>query len=40
MSQNILFVPHTPQIEILKRAHLFISHAGMNSVSEALNYGL
>lgn len=40
MSQNILFVPNTPQIEILKRAHLFISHAGMNSVSEALNYGL
>lgn len=38
--EQILFVAHTPQIEILKRAHLFISHAGMNSVSEALNYGV
>jgi len=38
--KKILFVSFTPQIEILKRAHLFISHAGMNSVSEALNYGV
>lgn len=37
---NILMVPHTPQVEILKRAHLFITHAGMNSVSEAVNYGV
>lgn len=40
LREQILFVAHTPQIEILKRAHLFISHAGMNSVSEALNYGV
>jgi hypothetical protein len=39
-SENILLVPHTPQVEILKRAHLFITHAGMNSVSEAVNYGV
>ncbi len=39
-SDKILFVPHTPQIEILKRAYLFITHAGMNSVSEALQYGV
>ena len=39
-SDKILFVPHTPQVEILKRAHLFITHAGMNSVSEALQYGV
>ena len=31
---------HTPQIEILKRTSLFITHAGMNSVSEALQYGV
>ena len=37
---KILLVPHTPQVEILKRAHLFITHAGMNSVSEAVNYGV
>ena len=39
-SDKILFVPHTPQVEILKRAFLFITHAGMNSVSEALQYGV
>ena len=39
-SENILMVAHTPQVEILKRAHLFITHAGMNSVSEAVHYGV
>lgn len=39
-SDKILFVPHTPQVEILKRAHLFITHAGMNSASEAMQYGV
>lgn len=39
-SPDILLIPHTPQIEILKRANLFITHAGMNSVSEAINYGV
>ena len=39
-SEDFLFVPHTPQIDILKVAKLFITHAGMNSVSEALNYGV
>lgn len=39
-SDSILLVPHTPQVEILKIAHLFITHAGMNSVSEAINYGV
>ena len=39
-SPDILLIPHTPQIDILKRAALFITHAGMNSVSEAINYGV
>lgn len=39
-SDEILLVPHTPQVEILKRSHLFITHAGMNSVSEAITYGV
>ena len=39
-SDTILLVPHTPQVEILKIANLFITHAGMNSVSEAINYGV
>jgi hypothetical protein len=40
VSNQILFVPHTPQVELLKLTHLFITHAGMNSVSEALQYGV
>jgi UDP:flavonoid glycosyltransferase YjiC (YdhE family) len=36
---DILLMPHAPQIEILKQASLFITHAGMNSVSEAIIYG-
>ena len=38
--QHVLMLPHAPQIDLLKRAHLFITHAGMNSVSEAINYGV
>jgi MGT family glycosyltransferase len=33
---NFLVLDTVPQIEILKRASLFITHGGMNSVSEAL----
>jgi UDP:flavonoid glycosyltransferase YjiC (YdhE family) len=29
-----------PQLEILKRADVFITHAGFNSVSEALYFGV
>ncbi|CAF0764678.1 unnamed protein product, partial [Brachionus calyciflorus] len=38
--EDILLIPHTPQVEILKRAELFITHAGMNSISEAIIYGV
>jgi len=31
---------YVPQLEILQRANVFISHGGMNSVSEALYYGV
>ena len=37
---NFLVQNEVPQLEILKRATLFISHGGMNSVSEALYYGV
>lgn len=37
---EILLLPHAPQIEILKEASLFITHAGMNSASEAIIYGV
>jgi UDP:flavonoid glycosyltransferase YjiC (YdhE family) len=40
INDNVLLVPYTPQIEILKRADLFITHAGMNSVNEAIHYGV
>ncbi|MEZ4726485.1 MAG: glycosyltransferase [Caldilineaceae bacterium] len=32
--------PSVPQLEILQRAALFITHGGMNSTSEALLYGV
>ncbi len=31
---------HVPQIEVLKHASVFVSHAGMNSVNEALWFGV
>ena len=36
---NIFIYPHVPQLKILQRASLFITHGGMNSVNEALYYG-
>lgn len=40
LPENVLLVPFAPQIEILERASLFITHAGMNSASEAIHYGV
>ena len=40
LPDNILLLPNVPQIEILKRASLFITHAGMNSASETIHYGV
>jgi len=37
---NILIENYVPQIEVLKKASLFISHGGMNSVNEALYFGV
>lgn len=37
---NFVVRESVPQLEILQRAALFISHGGMNSVSEALSYGV
>lgn len=38
-SSNIHIYSSVPQIEVLKIADVFITHGGMNSVSEALAYG-
>ncbi len=32
--------PHFPQLAVLRRARAFVTHAGMNSVMEALHYGV
>lgn len=37
---NFIVQNEVPQLEILKKASLFISHSGMNSVSESLYYGV
>jgi len=39
LPKNILLVKSVPQIELLKRASVFISHCGQNSTSEAVHYG-
>jgi MGT family glycosyltransferase len=37
---NFIVQPYVPQLEILQRTALFITHGGMNSTSEALLYGV
>jgi MGT family glycosyltransferase len=39
-SSNVLTVPYAPQIELLKRSSLCITHAGLNTVLEALRFGV
>jgi UDP:flavonoid glycosyltransferase YjiC (YdhE family) len=39
LPKNIELVKTAPQIEILKRASLFLTHCGMNSTSETIYYG-
>jgi UDP:flavonoid glycosyltransferase YjiC (YdhE family) len=40
LPENVLLQPFVPQIEILKRASLYITHCGMNSTSETIHYGV
>lgn len=37
---NIKIYPYVPQLQVLKNADLFITHGGMNSVNEALHFGV
>lgn len=37
---NVYIDRYLPQLELLKKASLFISHAGMNSVNESLYFGV
>ena len=36
---NIILVKFAPQMDILKKASLFITHGGMNSTSESIHFG-
>ncbi|MGF7532944.1 macrolide family glycosyltransferase [Bacillus mexicanus] len=36
--ENFIVRPYVPQLEILKRARLFVTHGGMNSTSEGLYF--
>jgi UDP:flavonoid glycosyltransferase YjiC (YdhE family) len=40
LPENIVLCASVPQVELLKRASLFITHAGMNSASEAVHYAV
>ena len=37
---NFLILPFVPQLKVLKKASLFITHGGMNSTCESLYYGV
>lgn len=38
--ENFMVYPYVPQLEVLQHADVFITHCGMNSVSEAMYYGV
>ena len=40
LPDNVIARNYIPQLELLKHAHLMISHGGLNSVSESLYYGV
>jgi MGT family glycosyltransferase len=37
---NVVVKPHVPQLDVLERAQVFLTHGGMNSVSESLYHGV
>ena len=40
LPENISVLPHVDQIAVLQKADVFVSHSGMNSVSESLCFGI
>lgn len=40
LPENISVYPHVDQIAVLKKADVFVSHCGMNSISESLYFGV
>ncbi len=39
LPENIILVDFAPQLALLKRANLFMTHCGMNSSTEAVHFG-
>lgn len=37
---NFIIAPYVPQLDVLKRADIFVTHGGMNSVMEGLSNGV
>ena len=37
---NVTVAPWVPQLDVLRRASVFVSHGGMNGVGESLHYGV
>lgn len=37
---NFIVLPHVPQLDVLQRAAAFVTHGGMNSVTESLYHGV
>ena len=38
--ENVLIMSYVPQLEVLKRASIFINHSGQNSASESVHFGV
>jgi len=38
--QNFLLAPYVPQLEVLQRTSVFVTHGGMNSMMESLYFGV
>lgn len=39
-NENVFLVRYAPQAAVLKKAHVFVTHCGMNSVNEAIKYSV
>ncbi len=37
---NFLILPYVPQLDVLKKASVFITHGGMNSITESMYFGV
>ena len=40
MPDHFIIRQHVPQLDVLEKAKLFVSHGGMNSTMEAMNAGV